>query len=120
MQKIKYFFSLYITLFHTQIYATNDAWILSWIWSGATEKLRTWEIHTSDIPGILKWAIDFCMWFAGTISIIFVIIWAYKIALWTLQWDKSKWKETIVYALGWFILAACSWLIMKLIIDNFS
>lgn len=116
MEKLKYIILWILLSYHSQIYAT-DGWILWWV---TKEKLRDWDIHTDDIPKMLKYAIDYLMWFAWTIAIIFIIIWAYKIALWTLEWDKSKWKETIIYALWGFALAACSWLIMKFIIDNFS
>ena len=119
INKIKYFIIFLLFSLHSQIYAT-DAWILWWWWAIWKEKIRNWDFHTNDIPIVLKWAIDYLLFFAGTISLIFVIVWAYRIALWTLEWDKSKWKETIYYALAWFVLASCSWLIMKLIIDNFS
>lgn len=116
INKIKYLIFWLLLSIHAKIYAT-DAWVLGWT---TKEKIRNWDIHTDDIPNILKWAIDYFMWFAWTIALIFVIVWAYRIALWTLEWDKSKWKETIYYALAWFVLAACSWLILKLVIDNFS
>jgi hypothetical protein len=116
IEKLKYIILWILLSYHAKIYAT-DAWILWWV---TKEKLRDWDIHVDDIPNILRYAIDYLMWFAWTIAIIFIIIWAYKVALWTLEWDKSKWKETIMYALLWFVLAALSWLIMKLIIDNFS
>lgn len=114
--KIKYLILPILLSLHSKIYAL-DAWILGWT---TKTKLRNWDIHTSDIPNIISFAIDFLMWFAATISIIFIIIWAYKLALWSLENDKSKWKETIILALGGFILASISWLILKLIIDNFS
>lgn len=117
MYKIRYLILVLLFSLHSQIYAT-DTWILWWIWS--VEKIRKWEIHANDIPGIISFAIDYLMWFAATISIIFIIIWAFKIALWSIEWEKSNGKKTIVYALAWFVLASLSWLIMKLIIDNFS
>lgn len=116
MNKIKYIILGILLSTHAQIYAT-DAWVLWWI---SQEKIRKWDIHAEDIPKIISYAVDYLMWFAATISIIFIIVWAYKIALWSLEWEKSEWKKTIFYALGWFILASLSWLIFKLIIDNFS
>lgn len=116
MKKIKYLILPLLFSLHSQIYAT-DAWVLGWV---SQEKLRTWDIHTEDIPKIISYAIDYLMWFAATISIIFVIIWAYKIALWWLEWEKSEWKKTIFYALWWFVLASLSWVIFKIIIDNFA
>jgi type IV secretory pathway VirB2 component (pilin) len=57
---------------------------------------------------------------AGTIAIIFIIIWAYKILFGSLEQDKTKWKDTIIMALSWFAIASLAWFIIKLIIDNFS
>lgn len=117
MTKIIYII-IWFLIYNTQTYA-EDLWVL-W-WSGITlQKLRTWDIHTDDIPAMMMWAINFLMWIAGTVSIIFIIIWAYKLALWSLDNDTWKWKETITLALWWLILSALSWLILKLIIDNFS
>ncbi len=93
-----------------------DDWLLEWVsWD-----IRKWEIHAKDIPLIIWNAIDFFMWIAWTIAIIFVIIWAYKILFWSVSWDTSKWKETIFAALIWFALAALSWLIMSFILENFT
>lgn len=116
VNKIKYIIFWFLLSVHSQIFAT-DAWIL---WSKSVSDLRNWNIHSEDIPKMISYAIDFLMWIAGTISVIFIIIGSYKIALWTLEWDKSKWKETIFHAIAWFVLAALSWMIMKLVIDNFS
>jgi len=120
MNKIKYLILPIFFSYQSKIYAT-DAWILLWLqWTWVTKKIREWDIHADDIPKILSSAVDYLMSFAATISIIFIIIWAYKLALWSLENDKSKWKETILLALGWFILASLSWVILKLVIDNFS
>ena len=116
MKKMKYIILAFLLWLHSQIYAT-DAGVLGWV---TKEQLRNWDIHTDDIPKIISYAIDYLMWVAGTIAVIFVIIWAYKIALGTLEGDKSKGKQTIYYALAWFALASLSWIIMKFVIDNFS
>lgn len=83
-------------------------------------QIREWDIHIDDIPGIISSLINFFLGIAGTISVIFVIIGAYKILFGSLQADKTKWRETIVAALGWFALAALSWLIIRFIIDNLT
>ncbi len=119
MKKINYIIPL-IFYWHANIYASGDPWVLGGIWESAVEKIRTWDIHSEDIPKILQWATDYLMWFAATIAIIFIIIWAYKVAIWSLSGDKSEWKKTIFLALWGFVLASVSWLILKLIIDNFS
>ena len=101
----------------TQASLAADSWLLWWV---TEKKLRNWTITTEDIPKIISSAIDFLMWFAWTIAIIFIIIGWYKIALWSLEQDKTKWKETIFMALSWFALAALAWVIIQMIIDNFS
>ncbi len=116
INKIKYFIIPLLFSLHSKIYAT-DAGILGWV---DQTKIRTWDIHTWDIPKIISYAIDYLMWFAATISIIFIIIWAFRISLWWLEWEKSEWKKTIFYALAWLVLSSLSWIIFKLIIDNFS
>jgi type IV secretory pathway VirB2 component (pilin) len=57
---------------------------------------------------------------AGTVAIIFIIIWAYKILFGSLEQDKTKWKDTIIMALSGFAIASLAWFIIKFIIDNFS
>jgi len=116
MKKITYILWFLFLSIHSQIYAT-DAGILGGV---TQDKLRNGDIHTDDIPKIISYAIDYLMGIAATIAIIFVILGAYKIALGTIEWDKSKGKETIIYALAGFILASLSWIIMKFIIDNFA
>lgn len=118
MKNIKYVIFLWLVNLNNSVFALDwEAWILWWT---TTEKIKNWDLHVSDIPEIIRYAIDFLMWIAWTISIIFIIIWAFKIALWSLEWEKTKWKQTIFYALGWFVLASLSWIILKLIIDNFT
>lgn len=117
MNKLKYSMLWILLSYNSKIFA-SDAWILWWV---STEDLRKWDIHLDDIPWILSFAIDFLMWFAWTIAVIFIIIWAYQLAFWTLtENNKTKWKETIIMALSWFALASLSWIIIKLIIDNFT
>jgi len=95
-----------------------DWWIL---WDSLSEKeLRSWDIHTEDIPDIIKWAIDFMMSIAWTVAIIFIIIWAYYVLFWSFDGDKSKGKNTIIMALTWFVIAALAWVIIKLLVDNLS
>jgi len=117
MNKIYYTIIWLILSFHAT-FADNTSGIF---WDSITwDELRNWNIHIDNIPNMIKSLIDFFMWIAGTIAIIFIIIWAYKILLWWLEWDKTKWKDTIIMALWWFALASLSWFIIKFIIDNFS
>lgn len=112
--KLIFFTSFY---FLHNIITFADAGILGWV---SDSELRNWEVHTDDLPKIITRAIDFIMWFAWTIAIIFIIIGSYQILFWSVSGDKSKWQATIKLALSWFALAACAWIIIKIIIDNFS
>ncbi len=97
----------------------DDTWILSGLWD--SEKIRNGDIHLEDIPKIIVGAIDFFLWIAWTVAVIFVIIWAYKILMWWFSWDKwTKWKQTIIAALIGFALAALAWFIVRFIFDNFG
>lgn len=80
--------------------------------------IRNWDIHLDDIPNMMRNAIDFFISIAWTVAIIFIIIWAYKILFGSLEQDRTKWKDTILMALGWFAIASLAWFIIKLIIDN--
>ncbi len=113
----KYFFYILWVLTSLQMtYAANDAWLL---WDSlTTEQLRNWDIHTKDIPNVIKWAINFWMWIAWTIAVIFIILWAFKILFWSLEQDKTKWKDTIIMAIFWFAIASLAWFIIRLVIDN--
>lgn len=123
MNKIIYTIIVFL-LTHSATYAIS-LWPDNLLWWTKDDKitgemLRRWEINTSHIPHLISWAIDFLMWFAWTIAIIFIIIWAYKIVIWSLSSDKSEWKKTIWMALSWFALAASAYVIIKMVLDNFT
>ena len=108
--------------FSTFAWEENAGWIF---WNtGSTlltkENVRRWEIHMSNIPLILKSTIDLLLEISGTIAIIFIIIWAYKILFGSLTSEKTKWKDTIIMALTWFTIATLAWFIIKFIINNFA
>lgn len=103
----------YFWAYQSTFSADNILWL-------ENDKIRNGDIHIDDIPLVIKSAINFFLGIAGTVAVVFVIIWAYKILFGSLQQDKSKWRDTIVAALGWFALATLSWLIVRFIIDNLS
>lgn len=98
--------------------ASQNAWIFEWSWVTST-KLREWDISIDDIPKMIRAIINFWMWIAWTIAIIFIIFWAYQILFWSIENDKTKWKNTIIMAIWWFVIASLAWFIIRLIIDNF-
>ncbi len=94
-------------------------WLLEWVdWT--VENLRTWDVDIEDIAGWLKWMIDIFLGLAGTISVIFVIIWAYYLLFGSLKSDHTKWRETIVMAITGFAISVLAWFVVKLIFDNFG
>lgn len=113
MNKLFFFLLIFFTNI-SQIFAADNYLGIS------NSRLRNGNVHLDDIPGAIRSAIDFFMGIAGTIAVIFVIIGAYKILFGSLQQDKTKWRDTIIVALGWFALAALSWMIIKIILNNFG
>ena len=113
---MKKFFYILFAFLYSNIAKATDWWFLAENW----DKLKRWTIGFDDIPEMIVYAINFFMWIAATISVIFIIIWAYQILFGSLSQDKTKWKNTIIMAIWWFILASLAWFIIKLIISNFS
>ena len=118
MKKIFYTFMWYILSLQLTFADWWILWNFSWTWDETDVALKNWNIHIDDIPVIIKGAINFFIWIAWTIAVIFIIIWAYKILLGSLEQDKTKWKDTIIMAIGWFAIASLAWFIIKLLIDN--
>ncbi len=112
------FYSLLIIIAQLSSKTFADGWVLWWV---TENQIRNGDIHLDDIGNIIKYAIDWVMWFAGTIAVIAIIVWAYKILFGSVsEWDTKKGKEYIGGALIGFAIAALSWFFVKLIIDNFS
>lgn len=118
---------LWILLHSKVVYWLDDAGIL-W-WGGiagdaeaciTAEDLKNWDMHLDDFPCIVNGMINIFMGFAATLAVIFIIVGAYQILFGSLEWNKTKGKETITMALGGFALAAFSWLIIKFILNNFT
>jgi len=85
------------------------------------ERIRNWDIHMDDISTVIRDLIDYFIAIAWTISVIFIIIWAYQMLFGSVtEASDSSWKDTIRYAIIWFAISALSWFIVKLIFDNLS
>ena len=110
----------YVMLFSLFLNKTFAAWWDGWVTWLTAQKLRNWNFTYEDIPGIFVNATDFFIGIAWTIAVIVIIIWAYKYLISWITGDSSKWKDTIIAALIGFWLAACSYLIIKFLIDNFA
>ncbi len=106
-----------ILLFLSKISYARDWWVF---WDSYWNKLRSWDINLDDIPNMIKNAIEFFLWISGTVSIIFIIIWWYQIIFGSLSQDKTKWRNTVLFALGWFIISTLAWFIVQFIFANFT
>ena len=117
--KIRNIILTFLILSITKLSYAVDWGVFDWEkWSYWT-KLKEWDIWFTDIADMLANAIDFFMWIAATVSVIFIIVWAYKILFGSISQDKTKWRDTILMAIWGFIIAALAWFIIKLILDNF-
>lgn len=115
MKKFYYFFTLFF-IFTNNVFASNSDW---WIfWNTSWNKLKNWDITLNDIPNFLVNMINFFIGIAFSISVVFIIIWAYKYLFGTLSQSTDKWKDTIKFALLWAALSSMSYFIIKFIIDN--
>lgn len=114
---------IYLLIFLLILNAEKTFAANSWIFWGCLEAtdIRNGNFEVENIACTIDNAINFFMWIAGTIAVIFIIIWAYQMVFSSLTWwDRAKWKKTVILAISWFVLAAFSWVIIKFIIDNFS
>nr|MDD3719706.1 hypothetical protein [Candidatus Gracilibacteria bacterium] len=116
MRKLFFVLIAFLSNFYTKTFADTG------IFGSCVDQnqIRTGDIHIETIPCVIRTSIDFFMGIAGTISIIFIIIGAYQMLFGSLQKDVTKGRNTIIYSLAGFALAACSWLIIKFILDNFG
>lgn len=82
------------------------------------DKLRNGNLNFEDIPNIIQTATSILLGFTGTISMIMIIIGGFKYALGSIEGDKTKGKDTIIYGISGFVVSAAAWFIIKLVLDN--
>lgn len=90
----------------------KENWILQGI---STKRIRTWDIHLEDIPNIIVGAIDYLMWFAFTLAIVMIILWAIK---YLISRDKRVLWELYMWVIIWLSVTSLGWFIVKFLIDN--
>jgi len=68
----------------------GNAGVLNWVvevdWKSWLERIRKWDLHLEDFPNIIHSMINTFIWIAGTVSVVFVIIWAYKVLFGSFWW----------------------------------
>lgn len=87
---------------------------------GSVEKIRRLDIHLEEIPAVILGMIEFIMEFIVAFTIVVLIIGAYQMIFGTVADERSRGKTTIYLALSGFVLASLSWVILKIVADNFS
>ena len=118
--KYKNIILTFLILSITKISYAADWGFFDWDKWSYWSRLRSWDIWFWDIANMITNAINFFMWIAATVSVIFIIIWAYKILFGSISQDKTKWRDTILMAIWGFIIASLAWFIIKIILDNFG
>ena len=107
-----------------KIFADENTGLLKWIiekdWVSWQERIRKWDIHLDDIPNVIHWMINIFIGIAWTVSVVFVIIGAYKILFGAFEGDHTKWRNTITMAITGFAISVLAWFIVKFIFSNFG
>lgn len=117
MKKLIYFAISFSTLAFNSVFAWDSTNIL-WM---DEEKLKTGNITFSDIPKAIQNVTSFILWFASTIAMVMIIVWALRYSLWSVEWsspNKQKANDTIKYWITWMIISVSAWFIVNVIIKN--
>jgi hypothetical protein len=79
------------------------------------EKFRTGEFELYDLGTYVQYLIEFLIYLAGGIAVLFIVIGGYKYMVGSISDDKEAGKKTIAYALGGFAIAVLAWTIVNFI-----
>src|SRR5690606_5138345 len=80
------------------------------------EKIRTGDIHLSDIPLFLSYFIEIAIVFAGIIAFIMILVGGYQYIIGGLYSDmREQGKTSLTYAISGFILAMLAYAIVTLV-----
>jgi hypothetical protein len=80
-----------------------------------SEKFRTGEFEIYDLPEYITYLVEFLIYIAGGIAVLFVVIGGYKYMIGGMSDDKEAGKKTIFYALGGFATSVLAWTIVNFI-----
>ena len=77
-------------------------------------KIRSGNIHLTDLPAFIAKFIDFGIIMAGSICLLFLVIGGYRyIVGGIVQSQREQGKQTIMYALIGLIVSLLSWAIVN-------
>ena len=88
MKKIFYILFVFFTT-KAMTFAAGDN--ILWL---DNKDLRSWDLNIHSIQNALVNATNYLIGIAWTISVIFIIIWAYQILFSSVSWNVQKWKSS--------------------------
>ncbi len=77
------------------------------------KKFRTGRFELYDLGTYVQYLIELLIFFAGGISVLFIVIGGYKYMIGSMSDDKEAGKKTIGYALGGFAVSVLAWTIVN-------
>jgi hypothetical protein len=80
------------------------------------DKIRTGNIHISDIPIFISYFIEISIVFAGIVAFIMILVGGYQYIIGGVYSDmREQGKTTLIYAVSGFILAMLAYAIVTLV-----
>ena len=79
------------------------------------KSFRTGEFELWQLGDYVQYLIEVLIFFAGGISVLFIVIGGYKYMIGSVGDDKEAGKKTIMYALGGFVIAVLAWTIVNFV-----
>ena len=79
------------------------------------KSFRTGKFELWQLGDYVQYLIEVLIFFAGGISVLFIVIGGYKYMIGSVSDDKEAGKKTIMYALGGFVVAVLAWTIVNFV-----
>jgi len=79
------------------------------------EKFKSGKFELYDLGTYVQYLIEVLIFFAGGISVLFIVIGGYKYMIGAVSDDKEAGKKTIGYALMGFVISVLAWTIVNVI-----
>ncbi|MGE3278740.1 MAG: hypothetical protein AB7J40_02995 [Candidatus Altimarinota bacterium] len=80
------------------------------------DKIRSGDIHLSDIPAFISYFIEIAIIFAGMIAFLMIIVGGYQYIVGGIYSDmREQGKTTLIYAISGFVLSLLAYAIVNLV-----
>ncbi|MCF7836174.1 pilin [Candidatus Gracilibacteria bacterium] len=77
------------------------------------QKFQKGEFELYDLGTYTQYLIEFLIYLAGGIAVLFIVIGGYKYMVGSISDDKEAGKKTIAYALAGFAIAVLAWTVVN-------